>query len=136
MAHARRLKLEDPRIVQKYNDKLHELLMEKKVYERLTYLHQKAVYPQPLWMEYEYEAIDIIIQQSMEKAEKQCRKFKCGNVPWSPLYQEIYDTIDYWNLRLDQFQKQKNKSTQLLIRLQKRLSIRYTRLTKVNIKKN
>ena len=134
MAHARRLKLEDPRIVKKYNDKLHELLKENKIYERQTYLHQRAVYPQPMWIEYEYEAIDTIIQQSMDKAEKQCRKFKCGNVPWSPLYQEIYDTIDYWNLRLDQFKKTKNKNTQLLIRLQKRLRIRYTRITKAQVK--
>ena len=95
MAHTRRLKLEDTWIVKKYNDTLHKLLLENEIYARITYLNQQAVYPAPLWFQYEYEAVDLIIQNSMEVAEKKCRKFKCGNVPWSPLYQEIYDTIDY-----------------------------------------
>ena len=35
----------------------------------------------------------------MEKAEAKCRKFKCGETAWSPQYQLIHDTIDYWKLR-------------------------------------
>ena len=134
MAHARRLKLEDPRVVKKYNDVLHKLLLENQVYEHQSYLHQRATYPPPEWQTKEYEKVDRIIERCMEEAEKKCRKFKCGEVQWSPLYQQIYDTIDYWNLRLQHFLPSYQKNHQLLIRMQKRLSIDYERLTKAAVK--
>ena len=123
MAHARRLKLEDPRIVEKYNDTLHKLLVKNEVYPRMAFLHQQAVYPAPVWFQHEYEEVDIIFQNCMEDAESKCRKFKCGNVPWSSLYQEIYDTIDYWTHRLRIFNKHYKKRTHILYRMQEKLGI-------------
>ena len=53
MAHARRLKLEDPRIVKKYNDVLHDLLYKNDIYTRMSYLHKHTINPAPLWFQYE-----------------------------------------------------------------------------------
>ena len=124
LAYARRLKLEDPRIVKKYNDKAHELLLKHKVYERLNHIHTNATYPPPLWIPREYERIDSIIQESMETAERKCRKFKCGETDWSPRFQEIHDTIDYWLLRQRQLQGLRPNMA-LVKRLGKKLQIRY-----------
>ena len=129
MHHARRLKMEDPRIVKKYNDTLHKLLSEQDIYKAMSHLHRHATYPAPVWFQNEYERIDRTIQDCMEEAEKKCRKFRCGNVKWSPLYQEIHDTIDYWKARIRMVQLRGRPNKQLLIRLQKKLEIKYERLS-------
>ena len=124
LAHARRLKLEDPRVVQKYNDEMHILLQKHQVYERINHIHDTATYPPPEWMPREYETIDTIIQESMHKAEQKCRKFKCGETDWSPQFQEIHDTIDYWLLRQRYIQGLR-PNMDLIRRLGAKLDIKY-----------
>ena len=132
MARARRLQLEDPRIVKKYNDSLHKMFKKHQVYEQLQALHRTAVYPPPQGYDRQYERCDAIIQECMEKAEKGCRKFKCGNTDWSPEYQKIHNKIDYWKARLRYLQGKRN--AQILQRLGRKLKIKYRTLTAKGIK--
>ena len=74
------------------------------------------------------------MQECMVNAEKGCRKFKCGNTDWSPEYQEIHDTIDYWKLRLRYLQGI-NPNARMLKRLGKKVKIKYRVLTTKMIKK-
>jgi hypothetical protein len=124
LAHARRLKLEDPRVVKRYNDTMHSLLTKHNVYERNDHIHANATYPPPQWMTREYEKIDTIIQESMNTAEKSCRKFKCGETDWSPKFQEIHDTIDYWLLR-QRYMQGLRPNMDLVRRLGEKLNIEY-----------
>ena len=124
LAAARRLKIEDPRVVTKYNDELHDLLLKAQVYPRLSNIHHNATYPPPEWATREYEECDQIIANAMEKAEAKCRKFKCGETAWSPQYQLIHDTIDYWKLR-ERYYLGLRPNMNLLKRLGKRTNIEY-----------
>ena len=53
----RRLKLQDPRIVKKYQDNLHELFLAHKIYEHLAELVTDAVYPLPTDQQQRYEKL-------------------------------------------------------------------------------
>lgn len=125
LASARRLKLEDPRVVKKYNDECHAILLKTQVYQRLAAIHHNATFPPPVWACLEYEKCDQIIQDAMDKAEAKCRKFKCGNTSWSPAYQIIHDEIDYWKLR-ERYYLGLRPNMNLLKRLGKRANIKYT----------
>ena len=134
MAHARRLQMEDPRVVGRYTDKLHALFQKHQVYDQLQHLHNTAVYPPPPGYDRQYEKCDKTMQECMVNAEKGCRKFKCGNTDWSPEYQEIHDTIDYWKLPLRYLQGI-NPNARMLKRLGKKVKIKYRVLTTKMIKK-
>ena len=128
LAHARRLKLQDPRVVNKYNELLHDFLGKNKVYQRMSVIHSQTVYPLPPHLQMEYEVCDTLIQKGMTRAEKKCRKFKCGNTAWSPTFQRIHDKIDYWSLRL-KYSLGQVSSVSRLKRLQKKLDIEYIHCT-------
>ena len=83
---ARRLRLEDPRVVQKYQDYLFEAMEEHDLFYRMEIIHRATVYPLPQWLQVEYEEVDKIVCNLMEKAEEQCRKLRTGTIPWSPTY--------------------------------------------------
>ena len=124
LAAARRLKLEDPRVVEKYNNECHSILMKSTYYQRITNIHHHSTYPPPAWVGIEYEICDKIIQDAMDKAEAKCRKFKCGETAWSPTYQVIHDLIDYWKLR-ERYYLGMRPNMNLLHRLGKKANIVY-----------
>lgn len=68
---ARRLKLNDPRVVSKYLSFLHSAMKEHDVFYRMDSLHRRTVYPLSTKLADEYEVLDELIYILMEKAEKQ-----------------------------------------------------------------
>ena len=48
----------------------------------------------------EYEEIDRIKTFAMEEAERQCRKLKMGEIPWSPELQKVRNKIEYLTLSM------------------------------------
>ena len=96
---ARRLKMEDPRVVKKYNDYLHKKCMEENLYVQWDNLHKKATSTLSHEMINAYENLDKVLEDHMEKAELQCRKLKMGQIPWSPSYKKIQLEFDYWRMR-------------------------------------
>ena len=123
-AEARRLKLEDPRVVHKYQTILFEYLSAYKVFSRLRKLTSQIVEGVPFTekQEHEYEEVDKIRVKGMDLAERKCRKLKMGAKLWSPALQKERDTILFWTLVLKRLKKCKIGARRLL-RLKKKLNI-------------
>ena len=92
---ARQLKLEDPRMRKKYAEHLHKTCVSTNYYSRMNILHCWTVYPLPLELALEYERLDEEIETYMEVAEKNCRKIRTWEVPWSPAYKRIFLLLTY-----------------------------------------
>jgi hypothetical protein len=69
-----------------------------------------------------FEALDDAITRAMIQAETQCRKFKTGEIKWSPLYQKACDRVTYWTMlkKSDSGQRINNRK---LISLRKKLDL-------------
>jgi len=95
--NARHLQCRDPRIVKKYLDHLTTSLDQANAFQRLDQL-MTSVDNNRLNREQQhvYEELDRVVSTGRLQAEKQCRKFKMGNVPWTPdLTKQIYRIL-YW----------------------------------------
>ena len=96
---ARRLKLKDPRIRKKYQETLKKLYKIHKVVEKVVELNSIPVeYPILPEIARKFEKIDRIRVECMKHAEKKCRKFKTGKIPWSPEVTEKLRIIELWTL--------------------------------------
>ena len=93
--NARRLKLNDPRVVTKYLSYLHAAMKDHNLFERMDSLHQRTVYPLTDAMATEYEELYALSNKLMEEAERQCRKLKMGSVAWSPAFARATNLVEY-----------------------------------------
>ena len=121
---ARRLKTEDPRCVNRYCNKLHEMCQEAQLYERMDLLHSQVSHPLLRYQIEEYEELDAELCKMMDKAETSCRKLHMGTVSWSPTYKLINLEIEYWRMRRSHFLGMHRNVRQLIV-LQNRLIITY-----------
>jgi hypothetical protein len=96
--HARRLKCQDPRIVQRYLELLEEFVRRHHLPDRAFALQEQCSYPLSPLHSAEWEAIDTLRVQGMLYAERRCRKLRMGGVLWSPEVQHSMDTILLWQL--------------------------------------
>ena len=96
---ARRLKMDDPRVVAKYIKLLTALFHDHDLFHRMNKLHSAAVYPLPHHLCIEYEEIDKLTCILMDKAERKCRKLRTEEIPWSPAYKRVNLILLYWHLR-------------------------------------
>ena len=97
---ARRLKTSDPRVVNKYNKILEEQFEKYNIYNRALKLYNTMngqLTPQQCT---EYDLLDRDRDRAMKYAEKKCRKFHSGNIPWSPTIQLIRDQKLYIKLTI------------------------------------
>ena len=67
----------------------------------------------------EFEAIDKVRTNAMEKAEKKCRKLRMGEISWCPKMQKVRFKIQYFSLSRRKLTGRKVSSS-LLLRLSKR----------------
>jgi hypothetical protein len=99
----RKLRLQDPRVVNAYNTKLHELLSNHNVFSRLDALQKQVA--QETWTtesQVEYEHLDKTITESMLTAERNISKRIITKYQWSPKIKQAVQSLRYWNLRLRQ----------------------------------
>jgi len=97
-AQARWLKLQDPRIVKRFNDKYHQLIIHHKLNERAFHLERTSTYPPTQEMVAAYEQLDAEKILCVQTADKMCRKLKMGSVPWSSGLQRARDVLGTWQL--------------------------------------
>ena len=98
-AKARRLKLQDPRVVKKYNHELEKYLRMYKVKERSTLLQNYVTNGGDIKVvELEYEELDRIRIKGMQVAESKCRKLKKGGIAWTPGLSRARHKITVWML--------------------------------------
>ena len=124
IAKARRLKLNDPRVVQRYQTSLDDFFTAHKLYERMRVLRSGIRYGYPLTdaQKREYEDIDTLRDKGMRQAAKRCRKLRMGGRQWSPTLQKARDTILFWTLIRRRLKKCKVGARRIL-RLKKKLGI-------------
>ena len=92
----RRLKLEDPRIVQKFI----QLRIQHSEKHNLDYIREELDRlllqgcPIDEWSPI-FEKLDRLRVQGILEADRRCRRLKCGNIPWSPEVQQCMNRIGY-----------------------------------------
>ena len=94
----RRLKTNDPRVVDKYLFFLTEELKINNVKHRTEVLHSVISSPMTAEQQQEYEELDQLRHEAARIAEKKCRRLKMGHVRWSPTLQNARDRIYYFSL--------------------------------------
>ena len=93
--HARRLKITDPRVVEKYLTYLHCAMKDHDLFRQMDEIHKDTRCPLTTRIIDRYEEIDLIVGRLMDEAEKQCRKYildqllglRCTNThvsTWNP----------------------------------------------------
>ena len=96
---ARKLKMRDPRVVNKYLDWLHKEFVKEDLYYRMDKLHGLNSTPLSKIMVTEYEELVTIFNELAKLSEERCRKLRCGEIPWSPTYKKNMMTLLYWQMR-------------------------------------
>lgn len=130
----RRLTLEDPRVVEKYNECLEKELKELNIYQRTMAIYREATFPLSPDLALVYENLDADIVRCQETAEKKCRKVHTGKYYSSPILKLTYNTLDYWQKRKEYLQgNRKTISARELITILKRLGIKYAPLTAAQV---
>jgi Reverse transcriptase (RNA-dependent DNA polymerase) len=93
---ARKLKLMDPRVVQRFIELRKGYESDHNLLQRLRLIHQAVVTrtttPEHLL---ELEELDQLRTQSILMANDKCRKLRMGNVAWSPVFQSASNKIQY-----------------------------------------
>jgi hypothetical protein len=106
--YARRLKMDDPRIVQRYNHMRETLIKQDNLLSNLITLNnqisEQGLNPST---ERDIEWLTHVRCMHIMRIDRLCRKFKVGNVLWSPVLQQSIDRIRYYLACLSQFQKNK-----------------------------
>jgi len=95
---ARRLKLQDPRIIKKYVRYLKHFFNRHSLLDQSKLLQDRVNCPISRKDAAEYERLDKIRIAGMQYAEKRCRKVKMGGVPWTPALSYIRLGIEVWML--------------------------------------
>ena len=125
---ARRLKLEDPRVVDRYLRTLHKYCIRHNVYNRFAALETITSYPLSQALIIQYDELDRIREKGMRKAEKACRRLHTGTWKWSPEFEESRQVIKLWTLVRRKLQGGRI-NTRKLLRLRHRLDILNTHVT-------
>ena len=99
---ARRLKLCDSKVTDKYLDKYEQLLQENRVCARQFKLEASAIPGRPLTQAQcdEANTIDDLRTKCMKKAEKKCRHLHMGAVQFSLKTEQPRCRIRFWTLAL------------------------------------
>ena len=112
---ARRLKLNDPRVVNRYISLLLESMHHHDLFHRMDSLHQQTKIQWTTNLATEFEKIDKTISRLMDEAETKCRKLRTGTVSWSPTYKKVCLTVVYWLMRKSYFRGSHNNVRQLIV---------------------
>jgi hypothetical protein len=131
-----RLTLNDPRIVHKYTAELTKLLKERKLLERLETLQKDMETQLTAAQINEFNELDNIRLQCIQRANKKCRSLKLGQVPFSPQLVQSWQKLKAWQLLLKKLNGGRVNS-RFLNRTLKQASIRDTSLlTKSDVEWN
>jgi hypothetical protein len=92
--------LQDPRIVNKYNELLKEKLEEHDVLNHITILETSITGRISAAQIKEYNILDSLRIQAVTFAQQRCRKLRMGAVPYSPALSLAGKKIRAWKLLL------------------------------------
>jgi hypothetical protein len=97
---ARRLKLQDPRLTERYLSAYYKAVTAANLLQRDNDLLSQVAGPlSPAQIE-ALEAINHERISAMLAAEHQCRKIRAGNIPWTPNFASAQHRLTYYKLSL------------------------------------
>jgi hypothetical protein len=94
----RRLKLQDPRVVNRFNEAYRRWIEQHGLSQRAFNLQSTSKYPLTAQHAEEYEWLDQKKIEGLRHADYRCRKLPMGEVPWSPQLQVLRHRLGYWQL--------------------------------------
>jgi hypothetical protein len=97
---AQRLNNRNPKVRNKFNALRKEYARKSFLTTRTTQLELSIQGEMNSAQIREYETIDRLRRQHIKMAENRCRKFRCGNIPYSTTIQEARNKIEAWSLLL------------------------------------
>ena len=125
---ARRLKLQDPRIVKRYQEKLVQFVQASKIDTAIHELERKAEQEWTEKDEIHYNTIATQYRKYMLQAEKACRNLKMGVHQWSPEFARARSTKFFWEMAL-KHKKGISIPTKKFLKLKKKLKIKHSHKT-------
>ncbi|GFH48946.1 hypothetical protein CTEN210_05422 [Chaetoceros tenuissimus] len=131
---ARRLKGKDPRVVKRYRETVHKKFLEHNIYERLDKMYQNIGSPLLPSLQAYFEELDHTIRECMQEGEKKCRNYHMGIHDWTPILESKRQVVDYWRRRISHVLGDKQDAAKM-IRIQKRLDIRYKKMNITQLNK-
>lgn len=120
---ARRLTLDNPRVVKKWCDTYEAFLLEHQLPQRIFHLQELIALGQ--WnkqLAKEYEKIRCLRKKGIKLADDKCRKLCMGEVPWSATLQLARTEIELW-LNVVSRKKGTKVSTKYITRLENYVGI-------------
>ena len=100
---ARRLKLDNPAVVSKYNATLWKFIITEGIDSELEKLHTEYKYPMTPAQQWKFEHIDAKILEAQYKAEKKSAHIYAGLVDWSLQVKEAYKLVEFWSMAVERF---------------------------------
>ena len=94
----RRLKCDDPRIVNNFTRKYKEFITQHHLDSRATQLDKETELEINSEQAARWEAIDAMRVCGVSHADLHCRKFKTGEAPWSFEFKIERAIVDFWNV--------------------------------------
>ena len=116
---ARRLTLDNPKVVKKWIDIYKTYILNHQLPQRIFKLQNQI--EAGIWnaeLKQEYDIIRLLRRQGIELADSKCRKLNMGEVPWSMTLQAARDNIELWTNVVSQKRGTK-VSTKFISRLEK-----------------
>jgi hypothetical protein len=95
---ARRLHCRDPRIVNNYLKQYEKFVTKHQLLDQVRDLEAKSTFPLTPSMQTEYETLADLRCQGVRLAERKCRKFRMGQVSFSPEIHLARTTIYAWSM--------------------------------------
>ena len=95
---ARRLKCEDPRVVNRYLEAYRADIIKFGMMELAINLQERASVIPEHQVKNLYDVLDHMRVMAVLEADKQCRKLRMGQKQWTPDFQKVRNEIKLWNL--------------------------------------
>jgi hypothetical protein len=95
---ARRVNGQDPRTINAFNAHYKAFALRTGLARRIFWLEDHAVYPLPIELHAEAEAIAQLRYEGIQYADKRCRKLHLGGAAYTPEFKSLEATLKTFNL--------------------------------------
>ena len=85
--------MEDLGTIKKSNDTLHTIFVKHDIYQKIHYLHSRAIYSLQSHLAWGFELLDELISLLINAVNIACRRKITGRVKWSPEYEISMDLL-------------------------------------------
>ena len=99
----RRLQLKDSRTVQKFNQAVQKHFLHNNIHSLSEEILQSATFPPTMQIINKMAILDDQIGRAIAHANKKGRKFRTGDIPYSPEFTKINNERRFWLLLLRRF---------------------------------